>query len=93
MQRELVKLRKAHQAGDDKDELDAPWNIGSIAKYPIQSQHIPSMIRYAKMWQTDRHKRMTIRQAQWVDRLYDFPINEESKIQEQQLQQELKETY
>ena len=89
IQREMAKLRKAHKAGEDKDDRDAPWNIGSIAKYPIQTQHIPTMVQGSKLRQKKQNKRLTIRQAQWVDRLCDFDVNEDSKIQELQTQYDI----
>jgi len=77
IQRELVSLRKAHKEGQDKDEKDGPWNIGSTVKYPIQTQHISTIARYAKQWEQLKCVRLTIRQVQWVDRLCDMPLNKE----------------
>lgn len=74
VQRELVDLRKAHKDGKYHDELDEPWSLGS--PYRVQSDHLPMIVHITQQWRHNFDK-LTIRQVQWIDRLYPIPFNKE----------------
>lgn len=68
----LTKLRKPKEP----DPLSQPWSIGSCIKYEISADVIPLLVEY---WQIlsdesnaggDISRRLTIRKARWMSRLY-----------------------
>ena len=55
-------------------ELDQPWSIGACAQYSIPPSIIPTLIEYQKSKAANDEEgapgQITIREAQWVARLY-----------------------
>ena len=65
----LAILRKREKEGT-VDPRDWPWSTVSMTKYPIPAEALPSVLR-AWVWVRENTTRIfTIREAQWVARLY-----------------------
>ncbi len=70
----LVDIRKRNKESNDlPNPLDAPWHIGTLAKYPISTEAIPSLME-AIWWGVEYFEEIefSIRQAKWAARLYNF---------------------
>lgn len=71
VQKELARIHK--DPGRLNKELDQPWSVGSLSKYPIPAESIPTVIELQVMRNNSGtvvgRSFLTIRQAQWVARL------------------------
>lgn len=70
----LVDIRKRHNESiTSPDNLDAPWHMGILEKYPVSPEAIPYILK-ALWWGSKNFKELefTIRQAKWAARLYGF---------------------
>ena len=54
-----------------KSPLEEPWCVGLLPKYPMQPEALPALLEVWKVSLTKREP-LTIREAQWVSRLYSF---------------------
>ena len=63
--RERVRLSKLNP-----DPRDTPWTITNMAKYPIPPEALPSVLRVWVWAKDNKNYSLTIREAQWVARLY-----------------------
>jgi len=68
VQKILAKIRR-NESAVPPDPEDSPWSILDIAKYPIPPEVLPVVLR-AWRREIDNNKRLTIREALWIARLY-----------------------
>ena len=64
IQKELGKLPK------ELDELDGHWNVRSLYRFPIPAVALPTVLRVWAAMREAMGRNLTIREAQWVARLY-----------------------
>ncbi|MFC1947956.1 hypothetical protein ACFLXY_08570 [Chloroflexota bacterium] len=59
---------------ETKSELDQPWSVSSLAKYPIPPEALPYVLEAWVIWREASTEAVdmtpTIREAQWIGRLY-----------------------
>lgn len=69
IQIELKKLRRNYEAVRTLGQ-DDPWNLGTLDKYPIPPEALPSVLRVWAIRREHAGDLLTIREAKWVSRLY-----------------------
>jgi hypothetical protein len=72
VQKELTKIRKRlTELPPEKQELDRPWSMATVMKYPIPPEALLSVLE-VWVWTRENLKDavFTIREAQWASRLY-----------------------
>jgi hypothetical protein len=71
IQKELAKIRKKKsELPPEESELDNPWDVGSLLKYNIPPQAIPTLLQIRKTQDDFSEWPLTIRQARWIGRLH-----------------------
>ena len=75
IQKRLTKIRtKDKQDKAAKKEIDAAWCLGSLIKYPIVPDALPSVLSVWKQRQAEEWP-FTVREALWVARLHSLFTN------------------
>ncbi len=67
VQKELTKIRK--RDAEKPQELDSDWSLGTLTKYDLPPDAIPTIIAIQEMRQNNGERPLTIREAWWVSRL------------------------
>jgi hypothetical protein len=74
IQKRLTEYRRKET---EANPLDDKWDIYSIVKYPVAPEALPIMLMFSQ--KASEEKPFTIREAQWVGRLY-VTIKERRKL-------------
>lgn len=81
LEKKILEYRK------EPSPKDEPWDIFSLLKYPIPPEALPTVLRMWSWTQEELDMNLTIREAQWVARLYTAvnAVAKDSRLEERQM--------